>query len=106
MSEDVTSPLGERQGNLSPSANGRAHGKTLNFGHIDTARQLRLLMAHVAGWELRRRCDRLVAEIGPWMLEHRRRRAGDFSFDGLGYEETSSSETTDAENRQPRAPDP
>lgn len=82
--------MGERQGNLVSSANAmtpdqvrvnRASGKSksMNFGtyvqELHVLRQARALHAIAYVAALQSRYDRLVAEIGPWMLVDRKRRA-------------------------------
>lgn len=80
MSGDFAPLLGECQGNLAtPTTSTRERGKVLNFavGYPDPAVACRLASYHwVVAYALSRqvRYDRLVEEIGPWMLARRRER--------------------------------
>lgn len=81
MSGDSASLFGELQGNLKPStASTRERGKVLNFavGWPDPAVAVRLASHYWAAAYVHSRkagYDRLVAEIGPWMLAKRKERA-------------------------------
>ena len=70
---------GERQGDLATSTN-RAAGKTLNFGIPTPDPWLTVAIAAAFRdyvYELVRKAgaDRVVAEINPWLLQHRRQKA-------------------------------
>lgn len=88
MSGDLESPRGERQGNLaSPTREWtpdeiralRSKAKPMDFGRLSfeshLLNQIRHLQREVRLMVVVARCRRLVADIGPWMLAERKRRA-------------------------------